>query len=142
MGSILVGPDFLTILVVYLFLFYGHTASVTFAFGQGLLIDLFSGGLHGLYTTLYLIVFASIRLGARFFNISSITVQIFIVLLTVLLKDMLFFVILKAFYPDINVPPSFLLTAGSFAVVTALIAPIVFYLFNRLTGDDMDEALE
>lgn len=137
MGYILFGPDFLTILMVYLFLFHGHTVAVTFAFSQGFLIDLFSGGLHGLYTALYLIVFAAISISARFFNLLNITVQIFVVLLAVLLKDMLFLVMLKAFSPDINITKSFLLTSGAFAVVTALIAPIVFYLFNRLTGQDM-----
>lgn len=142
MGSILFCPDLLTILMVYLFLFHGHTAAVTFAFGQGFLIDLFSGGLHGLYTALYLIVFAAISLGARFFNLLSITVQVFVVLVAVLLKDMLFLVMLKVFSPDIYIPKSFLLTSGAFAMVTALIAPIIFYLFNRLTGEDMAEVSE
>jgi hypothetical protein len=53
LGLNLADLDLLTILIAYLFLFYGQTATVVFVFGQGILIDLFSGGLNGLFTFLY-----------------------------------------------------------------------------------------
>ena len=49
--------DFLTILTAYLFLSSGHLAAGSFALGQGILIDLFSTGLQGLFPALYLGVF-------------------------------------------------------------------------------------
>lgn len=68
-GLNLADLDLLTIIIAYLFLFYGQTATVIFAFGQGILIDLFSGGLHGLFTFLYLCVFGGVYLGSQFFNL-------------------------------------------------------------------------
>jgi hypothetical protein len=56
--------DLLTIMIAYLFLLYGGTIAATFAFGQGFLIDLFSGGLDGLFALLYLSVFGGIYLGS------------------------------------------------------------------------------
>ena len=68
LGSDLLDMDLLIIMMSYLFLSYGTIAAVGFAFGQGLLVDIFSGGLHGLFTTLYLVLFAWIYLGSRIFN--------------------------------------------------------------------------
>ncbi|MDZ7698977.1 MAG: hypothetical protein U5R49_19305 [Deltaproteobacteria bacterium] len=56
----------LIILTAYLFLIYGATASCGFALGQGVLIDIFSGGLEGLFTSVYFGVFVSIYVSSLF----------------------------------------------------------------------------
>jgi rod shape-determining protein MreD len=135
MGSNLVDLDLLTIIIAYLFLFYGKTATATFAFGQGILMDLFSGGLHGLFTLLYLGVYGGILLGYRFFDLQGPKGQMIIISLAVLLRELLFFIMLTVFYQDIVFSKNFLVVSGVLAIVTGLTAPILFYVFDCLRGD-------
>lgn len=135
MGSNLVDLDLLTILIAYLFLFYGKTATATFAFGQGILTDLFSGGLHGLFTLLYLGVYGGILLGYRFFDLQGPKGQMIIISLAVLLRELLFFIMLTVFYQDIVFSKDFLVVSGVLAIVTGLTAPILFYVFDCLRVD-------
>jgi rod shape-determining protein MreD len=141
LGSDSFDLDFLTILIAYLFLFYRHVPVGWFAFGQGLLIDLFSGGFHGLYTLLYLGVFGGIHLGSRFFNPRGPKGQVIIITLSVLLKNALLFMVLNAFSSEMVFSVNLLWTAGASAVSTGVAGPIFFYLFNRLRGVSFEDAL-
>ena len=132
MGSDPFELDFLTILIAYLFLNSGRTAASTFAFGQGLLIDIFSGGLHGLFPLLYLSVFGGIYIGYRFFNLQNPKGQVLLVSLAVLLKKAMFYVVLTVFSPEIIFSGVYILISGSSAICTGVIALIAFCLFNRL----------
>ena len=123
--------DFLTILIAYLFLFYRPVPVGWFAFGQGLLIDLFSGGLHGLFTLLYLGVLGGIHLGSRFFNPQGPKGQVLIITLAVLLKKALLLLVLNALSPELVFSRFFLWTSGISAIITGVFGPILFYLFNR-----------
>ena len=140
MGSNLVNLDVLTILIAYLFLFYGKTATATFAFGQGILMDLFSGGLHGLFTLLYLGVYGGILLGYRFFDLQGPKGQMIIISLAVLLKELLFFIMLTVFYQNMAFSKDFLIISGVLAIVTGLIAPILFYVFDCLRAESLEDA--
>ena len=71
--------DFVIIIIVYLAAFYGDTGAGIFAFGQGLLIDIFSGGMLGLFTLIYLIIFFGVRLSSNPLDILSPGVQIIII---------------------------------------------------------------
>jgi rod shape-determining protein MreD len=128
----LFGMDLLTIMIAYLFLLYGGTIAGTFAFGQGFLIDLLSGGLDGLFALLYLSVFGGIYLGCRFFNLQDPKGQIIIVFLAVLLKGTVFFIVLKAFSPQVVFSKSYVYSTGASAICAGLIAPMLFGLFNRI----------
>ncbi len=131
-GSDLFDLDLLTIITAYLFLVYGQTGAGIFAFGQGLFIDLFSGGLHGLFTFLYLCIFGGIYLGSRFFNLQDPKGQVVLIFLAILLEKIMFFVLLTVFSQEITFSISFLWISGASAIGTALVAPLFFYLFNRL----------
>jgi len=131
--------DLLTIIIAYLFLFYGHTATVMFAFGQGMLIDLFSGGLHGLFTFLYLCVFGAVYLGSQLFNLQHPRGQMIIVALAVLLKKMMFFMMLTVFYHRLSFSKDFLWVSVFLVVGTGLISPILFYLFDCLRADPLED---
>lgn len=71
--------SFLAILTAYLFLIYGSTAAGGFALGQGLLIDIFSSGYNGLFTSVYFGVFGAIYVASIFFNVQEIKGQMIIV---------------------------------------------------------------
>ena len=138
-GLNLADLDLLTIIIAYLFLFYGQTATVIFAFGQGILIDLLSGGLHGLFTFLYLCVFGGVYLGSQFFNLQHPRGQMIIVALAVLLKKVMFFMMLTVFYHRLAFSKDFLLVSGFLVVGTGLISPILFYLFDCLRADSFED---
>jgi rod shape-determining protein MreD len=133
-GSDLFEVDLLTIIIAYLFFFRGEIPAATFAFGQGLLIDLFSGGLQGLFTFLYLSIVGAVYLGSRFFNLQESQGQVLIVSLAVLWKKILLLIVLNCFSMEISFSKAFVLTSGASAICSGLIGPILFYLFNRLRG--------
>lgn len=130
----------LTILIAYLFLSFGGTQALAFALGQGFLIDIFSGGLHGLFTALYLCVFGGIFLGSRFFNLQTPKGQIVIVSLAIFLKNSMLIVILALFSHSIVLSMLFLRASAVSIIATGLIAPILFSLFNRLRDATGEEA--
>ncbi len=132
MGSDFYALDLLTIVTAYLFLIYGQTGSCIFALGQGFFIDLFSGGMHGLFTFLHISVFGGIWLGSRFFNLQTPKGQIFIVSLVMLSKNIFFFIMVAAFSQEVFFPRSFLWVSGALAIGTGLFAPVLFFIFNRL----------
>lgn len=130
MGTELCAPDLLTIGAAYIFMIYGHTGACIFALSQGLFIDLFSGGMHGLFTFLYLIVLGGIWLGSRFFNLQSSKGQFVIISLTMILKKMFLFLMLAVFSQESFFSQSFLWDSIGLTVYTGLMAPALFYFFN------------
>jgi len=130
MGTELCAPDLLTIGVAYIFMIYGHTGACIFALGQGLFIDLFSGGMHGLFTFLYLVVFGGIWLVSRFFNLQSPKGQLVIVSLTMVSKKIFLFLMVAAFSQESFFPQSFLWVSIWLTAYTGLMAPVLFYFFN------------
>ena len=126
--------DFLVILTAYLFVAFGQISAGVFALGQGFLIDVFSGGLHGLFTAAYLSVFFVLLLGSRLFNILNPKGQIIIVSLSVLLKNAMLLILLRIFSQDIVYSKTFLLISLFSICVTGLTAPLFFQLFNHFRG--------
>jgi len=118
--------DLLTIVTAYLFVFYGPAAGGAFAFGLGLLLDLFSGGLFGLFAALHLAVFGSIYFGSMFFNLLEPRGQAFLIALAVLLKKLLFVLLIAVFSGEIAFSQSFFWVCGISVIVTGAIAPILF----------------
>lgn len=122
----------LIILTAYLFLMYGATASCGFALGQGVLIDIFSGGLGGLFTSVYFGVFVSIYVSSLFFNLQDVKGQMVIVASAVLVKSLLLFLVLMVFSQQVVVSTSYLGLSGISIVINSLLAPLLFKLLNRL----------
>ncbi len=133
-GSDLFDLDLLAILTAYLFLFYGLVATGAFAFGQGLLIDILSGGLDGLFAFLYICVFGGIYLGSRLFDLNHPKGQVLLVSSAELLKRVVFFVVIALFSKEAVFSKHYILISVSSAICTGLCAPVLFYLFNRLRG--------
>lgn len=124
--------DLVIVITVYLLFFYGEAGAGIFAFGQGLLIDIFSSGVLGLFALLYLIIFLCIKLGSYPFHLLSVRGQIIIISLAVLLKGILFITFLYLFSFEITFSISAFSAFTSSAISTGVIAPLLFYLFNHL----------
>jgi len=131
-GTELFAPDLLTIGTTYLFLLYGHAGACIFAVGQGFFIDLFSGGMHGLFTFLYLIVFCGIWMGSRFFNLQSPKGQMVIVSLAMASKKVFLFIMLTAFSQGAFFSTAFWWACIGSLLCTGLIAPVLIYLLDHL----------
>ncbi len=126
--------DFLTILTAYLFVAFGQMGAGIFALGQGFLIDVFSGGHHGLFSAACISVFFVILVGSRFFNLLNPKGQMIIVSVSVLLKNAVLLILLRTFSQDIFYSRAFLMESFFSIGVTGLSAPLFFQLFNHLRG--------
>ncbi len=122
--------DLLTIATAYLLLKYGEGASSIFAFGQGLFIDVISGGPQGLSAFLSLAVFFVLYFGSRFFEMQHPRGQIFLVAFAVGLKEVLLVGMLNLFLPRVILMQSFPVMMLGSVVVTALSVPLLFGLFD------------
>ena len=124
--------DFLTILTAYLFLSSGQLAAGSFALGQGILIDLFSTGLQGLFPSLYLGVFWGITIASRFFNLREARGQAIIVAIAILFKQMLMVLLVGLFSHKLIVSSYFLKVSAISIFGSGIIAPLIFMLLNGL----------
>jgi hypothetical protein len=120
------GLDVCTIITVFLFSDIGRNWALAFSLSQGILIDIYSGGLRGLFAALYLAVYGTIHLGSRFLDLNGAKGQMVIVAVAVLVKYCLFFLILKSFPGDLFIAPSTLWMVGLSCVANGLAAPFVF----------------
>jgi rod shape-determining protein MreD len=125
--------DLLTIIIAYLLINYGTAWAVIFAMGQGFLIDIFSSGLSGLFSFLYLITFLSIKAGSSFFDLDSLRGRIFLIAIAVFLKEIFLIAFLKAFAMEIFISLTDLLSFVTSALFSGLIAPVLFYVFNQMS---------
>jgi rod shape-determining protein MreD len=124
--------DFLAILTAFLFMRSGDSAAGVFAFGQGLFIDLFSGGRAGMFGGLYLCAFGVIYLACRFFHLHRPRGQIVIVSCAVLVKKLMFLLLVTVFSLEIAFLGSYLLESLASALITGLLAPPFFIFFKHL----------
>ncbi len=128
----LIDVDIVIVLIVYLLMFYGEMSVAIFAFGQGLIIDIFSGGILGLFALLYLIVFFGIRIASRPLDIHSIRGQIAVINVAVLLKSILMVLFIHIFSMEITLSFFDFLVFIFSAICSGLLAPVIFYLLNLL----------
>ena len=143
--------DLVIIIITYLLVIYAQTGAGIFALSQGLLIDIFSGGLLGLFTLIYLTLFLGINLGSRFLDLSAVRGQVIIISLAVFLKGILLIFFLNIFSFEIQVSSSVFCAFATSAVCSGLVGPFVFYLLNHIkaylmegtgkTSEDRIEAL-
>jgi hypothetical protein len=120
------GLDVCTIIVAYLFSEIGRNWALAFSLSQGVLIDIYSGGLRGLFVALFLAVYGTIHLGSRFLDLNGVKGQMVIVAAAVFVKYCLFFLILKSFPRDLFIAPPVLWMVGLSCVANGLAAPFVF----------------
>ncbi len=124
--------DLVAIMTAYLLVSHGQVWSGLFAFGQGLLLDCYSAGLVGLFTLLYLTAFLSMSIGSRVFDPNSPRSTILLITIAVLIKGVLFAFLLNAFSLESGFQHSSLVSIALSAIVSGLLAPFVFHLFNHM----------
>ena len=128
----LIDVDLVTVIMSYLLIRQGSNVAVIFTFVQGIIIDLFSGSVMGLHTFLYLVTFLCLFIGARFFDLLTSKGQVILIFLTVFLKQILLLALLRAFSLEMSVPPSLLSPFALSALLSGLVAPLVFSMFHHM----------
>lgn len=135
LGSDLVDVDLLTVLTAYLFLFHGFGSAGVFAFGQGVAVDLFSVGTHGVSAFAYLCVFLGLIPGSWYINLQHRGGQILLVTLVALLKKVLFFAMLRAAYSGAMEWSGPVIWISGFSVLaTGIMAWPIFSILDRTAG--------
>jgi len=135
--------DLVIVITASLLMSSGSVGAAIFAFGQGMLIDLFSAGFLGLFALLYVISFLCLELGARFFDLRSGKGQFLLVGLVVFIKEFVLVGLLDAFAFEVVASASLFFWFGASAFLTGLIAPLIFGILKRLyirTGGEGKEA--
>jgi hypothetical protein len=132
--------DLVSILIGCLLATSGNIGAAVFAMGQGVLTDIFSAGWPGLSALLYMIVFFSIQLGSRFFDLHSSRGLLILVFLAVCVKGLLFAGILYTLSPRWTFLQYPFPALGVSALATALLAPPFYYGLTTLTGSFAKEA--
>jgi rod shape-determining protein MreD len=124
--------DFITILMVYLLGRRCKTGAGVFALGQGLLMDIFSGGIWGFNTLLYLLVYMFIKIIARPFDLSSYVGQVAVIFFGVLTKDVLIIILFQMFSLNSGFSGHDFLMLTASAIFSGVIAPFVLVLVDSL----------
>ena len=123
--------DIISILTGYLFLAYGSQRAALFAFVQGFDIDIYSGGPQGIFSFAYFSIFLIFVGGSKFFNMNEPKGQFFLVFIAAGFKKIFIILSLWASSNDITISVSLIGLSALSAFITALAAPIVFFIFNR-----------
>jgi rod shape-determining protein MreD len=124
--------DVVTIVIVYLMGCRFEIGAGFFALGQGLLLDIFSGGIWGFNVMLYLIVYLFIKMVSRPFDLFSVFGQVVVVLLGVLAKDVLIVLLLHLFSLNNEFSIFDFLHLIVTVLCSGLMAPVIFLLLNSL----------
>jgi len=129
--SVNLDADIAVIMIIYILAYRGERGAGIFALGQGLLMDIFSGGAWGCFTILYLMIFLFIKFFSLPFDLFSAFGQIAVVFFAVLIKDILMIPLLHLFSIDIDISFSNFLFIFS-ALFSGIVAPFIFYFINLL----------
>lgn len=125
--------EVVTILTTYLYLTYGGPFAGGFALAQGILTDIFSGGLKGLHTFAYLAAVGAISLGSGFLDLYEIKGQVLIVGAAVFFQKALTMVMLMLWgYTIVADLPRGLSVLVSIAGTGAL-TPLFFMMFKKMS---------
>ena len=122
--------DLVIVILTYLFVVYGEKGAGIFAFAMGVLTDLFSGGLFGFHTLIYISIFLAIKFSSRPLDLSFTGTQIVIVSLSIFLKGILMIVLLSLFSLRAIISFSDFFVLIFSMIFSGLISPFFFYLFN------------
>ena len=128
----LIDVDLVIILSVYLFVFHGETSAGVFILGQGLVVDILSGGMFGLYIMLYLIVFVCVKLASRPLDLMSAGGLLASICMAVMLKEILLVVFLYVFSREITLSVIDIIYFILSAICSGIIAPFIFHCMNIL----------
>ena len=121
--------DFIIIFTVY-FVASNESSPGIFAFCQGFLLDVLSGGVPGLFTLLYLLVYFVIRMASHPIDLLSPVGRTAVVFIAVMVKELLMVVFLNIFSLQYSFSTDSLFHFFLSAILTGIVSIFIYYLFN------------
>jgi rod shape-determining protein MreD len=126
-------PDFMLIFTLYLGFSSPPVLGAILAFFMGYFLDLFSGNTFGVYTFSRPVLFYGAYLFKSKFYMEGFLSQFIFVFLAVFLEGALLLMLLTLLSPEplLDFYPSFLLSLFPQSMLTALVTPVLFALFQK-----------
>jgi rod shape-determining protein MreD len=118
-------PELPAVLTVYLVICSKPSTAAVFAVSQGLLVDLYSGGLRGLFSGFYLAIFCFALLSRSLFDIHHAKGQLIITSLAVALGKVLVLITVNFVSPDASFLWPRFCQAVSAAFLTGILSPLL-----------------
>ena len=125
--------DLIIVFTVY-FLATNESSPGIFAFSQGFLLDIFSGGVMGLFTLLYLLTYFVIRMASHPIDLLSPVGRVAVVLIAVIVKELLMTLFLNIFSLQYIFTADTLVNFCVSAILTGLISMFIFYFLKISTA--------
>ena len=122
--------DLVAVTMAYLVAWYGDSWPAAFALAMGLVIDILSAVPVGLFSVIYLILFAGIRIGDALFDLQTVRGLMIVVSLAVLLKKFLFIGFLHLYELGARLDLWLLFAFACSAAFSAVAAPAVSFCFD------------
>jgi len=130
--SISIDIDVVAIVMVYLLGRRCETGAGVFALGQGLIMDIFSGGIWGFHALLYVLMYLVIKIIARPFDLLSSVGQVAVVFFGVLIKDVFIIFLFHTFSLNSGFSSFDALLLMASAICSGLSAPFIIILLNSI----------
>ena len=121
--------DLIIVFTVY-FLSTNESSPGIFAFSQGFLLDILSGGVLGLFTLLYLLIYFVIRMASHPIDLLSPFGRVAVVLIAVIVKEFLMILFLNIFSLQYIFTADSLVNFCVSAILTGLISIFIFYFLK------------
>jgi len=121
--------DLVIIFTVY-FLVSNESSPGIFAFCQGFLLDVFSGGVLGFFTLLYLLVYFSIRIASHPIDLLSPVGRAAVVFIAVMIKELIMLLFFNLFSFEYIFSGNSLLSFFLSAVLTSILSIFIFHFLK------------
>ena len=121
--------DLVIVFTTY-FLASNESSPGIFAFCQGFLLDVFSGGVPGLFTLLYLLVYFCIRIASHPIDLLSPVGRAAIVFIAVIIKELIMLLFLSLFSIQYHFSADSLLSFFLSAMLTSIISVFIFHFLK------------
>ncbi len=121
--------DLVIVFTVY-FLTTNESSPGIFAFCQGFLLDVFSGGVPGFFTLIYLLIYFCIRIASHPIDLLSPVGRAAIVFIAVFIKELMMLLFLSLFSFENIFSADFLLSFFLSAVLTSTLSIFIFHFLK------------
>lgn len=118
--------DLVIIFTIY-FLALNKSSAGFFAFCQGFILDIFSGGIPGFFMLLYLLVYFSIRIASHPIDLLSPVGRAAVVFIAVMIKELIMLLFLTLFSFQYTCTADSLLSFFFSAALTSILSIFIFH---------------
>ncbi|MFH1776796.1 MAG: rod shape-determining protein MreD [Candidatus Omnitrophota bacterium] len=124
-------PNLVLIFIIYFTMYTRLKVAVCISILGGIILDLFSVGIFGISAIAYSGVAVGLNKIAAHINRESILAQMIITMVAVISSDLIYYLMIKIFMPQVEFYSPILRIILPTAVISAFLTPILFEIFRR-----------